>query len=662
MSGPPERAADTSATNRRSYLKLAAGALTTGVALGGASAATGGSTNGGTVDAAVTTDDFQFDRTYDVVDDLGMDPTGQEPIDDALQNNVRSNTKLEFPQGEYRVTDLTFDFGNGLHDFGMVGVEPGATIVLDTTNDVTGNSGAYWLSLGGAGSSNILYEGLRHDAGGAPEAPRMQLIVDDGLLVRDVLHRGRHGGSKGPFLFGVRTSSGTGLVENLRAPDGAPDGSGAVGVFVEMNTTGELEFRNCHLAGFPNNGLYQSGKSTGTVRVVGGLYRNNNIANVRLAGTGGEVRDCCVVVDAPHSDPEFPTNMRGVWLRGRDATVENCDVTLAADTVSDGGVLVGGSGTHEIRSTRIRVDTDETAAMYAAPPETTPAPVRCTNVQVTGDASHTTGGYPGSAAVRAYGRPGSVFESCCVEQTGADRDGILLQYCDASRISGSSFDVTGEPIVLDNSSSVARRNNDAGSASCASPSCSYSPTTTVDGFEDGTLAEYEFDRGESGARVVSTPTERGGNALEIGGTNTEMISTSGLPTYPRAGDTFGYWLRGDGGAADSNLSYGVQGHDDRYFVRVDIANDDLVLFRYENGTAHRLDSDSTGYSLSQGSWYELVVDWAPNGGHMVTLRGADGNRIARVSASDSAWSDGGVGYDAYLGCGERLLVDAVGIK
>ncbi|WP_227373547.1 right-handed parallel beta-helix repeat-containing protein [Haladaptatus halobius] len=660
-----ERTTETSATNRRSYLKLAAGSLISGVALGGASAVTGGSTNDvrkQTVDSAVTTDDFQFDRVYDVVDDLGMDPTGQEAIDDALQNNVRSNTKLEFPQGEYRVADLTFDFGNGLHDFGMVGVEPGATIVLDTTDDVIGNSGAYWLSLGGSGSSNLLYEGLRHDAGGAPEAPRMQLVVDDGLLVRDVLHRGRHGGSKGPFLFGVRSGSGTGLVENLRAPDGAPGGSGAVGTFVEMNTTGELEFRNCHLAGFPNNGLYQSSKSTGTVRVLGGLYRNNNIANVRLAGSGGEVRDCCVVVDASHSDPDFPTNMRGVWLLGRDATVENCDVTLTADTVSDGGILVAGSGTHEIRNTRIAVDTDETAAMYAAPPETTPAPVRCSNVRVTGDASHTSGGYSGSAALRAHGRPGSVFESCCVEQTGADRDGILLQYCDASRILRCSFDVTDDPVVLDHSTGVTRRNNDTGSASCASLSCSYTPTTTVDGFEDGTLAEYEFDRGESGTRVVSTPTERGGNALEIGGTNTEMISVSGLPTYPQAGDTFSYRIRGDGGAEDGNLSYGVQGHDDRYFVRVDFANDDLILFRYENRTAHRLDSDSTGYSLSQGSWYELVADWSADGGHMVTLRDADGNRIARVSATDSAWSDGGVGYDAYLGCGERVYVDAVGIK
>ncbi|WP_233274724.1 right-handed parallel beta-helix repeat-containing protein [Haladaptatus cibarius] len=409
---------------------------------------------------------------YDVVSDLGMDSTGEEPIDDILDANIQSNTKLEFPQGEYRVTDFTFDFGNGLHDFGMVGIESDATMVLDTTDDVTGNPGAVWLSLGGADSTNLLYEGFTHDVSSAPEAPKMQLVVDDGLLVRDVLHRGSHDGSQGPFLFGVRTESGTGLVENLRAPDGAPDGSGAVGLFVEMNTTGELEFRDCHLAGFPNNGLYQSSKSTGTVRVVGGEYRNNNIANVRLAGSGSEVRDCCVAVDTSHSDDSFPTNMRGIWLFAADTTVENCDVSFTAETISDGAIVVAESGTHEIRNTRIRVDTDDTAAVYAAPPETTPAPVSCRNVQVTGSAGHTTNGYSGSAALRVYGRPDSVFDSCCVKQTGTDRDGVLLQYSGDSRVSDCSFDVTDDAVVLDNSADVVRQNNTTCFAPCAAPSCS----------------------------------------------------------------------------------------------------------------------------------------------------------------------------------------------
>ncbi|MGA9402095.1 MAG: hypothetical protein WBV42_14635, partial [Haladaptatus sp.] len=269
---PSER---TATLHRRTYLKAATGSLAaagafTGLATPITTPNDADTDSSDLADQTVTADEFQYDTTYDVVDDLGMDPTGEEPIDDILGNHLESNTKLEFPQGTFRVTEYTFDYGNGLHDFGMVGVESGATIVLDTSDDVTSSSGAAWLSLGGGGSSNIQYEGLRHEAGNAPEAPRMQINVDDGLLVRDVLHRGVHDGSKGPFIFGIFTKDGSGLIDGLHAPDGAPDGSGAVGLFVHQYTKGNLECRDCWIEGFPNNGLYESKKSTGTVTVNGG--------------------------------------------------------------------------------------------------------------------------------------------------------------------------------------------------------------------------------------------------------------------------------------------------------------------------------------------------------------------------------------------------------
>lgn len=656
--------------DRRSYLKIASGAAVAGGTAAGIvpTMASSRGMNGEASDQTMAPndvpdpDDFQYNDVFDVVDDLGMDPTGEEPIDDVLRDHLASNTKLEFPQGTFRVTELVYNYGKGLHDFGMVGVETGATIVLDTPDSATPSPGASWLSLGGSGSYNIQYEGLRHDVGGAPEAPGMQINVDDGLVVRDVLHRGVHDGSKGPFIFGLFSEDGTGLIDELRAPDGAPDGSGAVGLFVHQYMKGSLELRNCWIEGFPNNGLYESSKSTGTVTVNGGLYKNNNIANVRLAGSGGTVQDCCVVVDEPHSDPDFPTNMRGIWLFADDATVENCHVTQTADAVSDGAILAAGAGTTEIQKTRVRVDTDDVSGVYAVRPESTPAPVVCSGVAVTGDADHTRSGYPGSAALRAVGRPNSSFKSCCVKQTGTDRDGVLLQQCDGSRVKGSSFDVTGDPITLDQSSNVTRRNNRVGTLSCARPSCSYDPNSPVDGFEDDALSAYSFDRGKSGASVVSSPVRSGDGALSIANTATEMTNTDGLSAYPSAGETVSYWLRGDGGAADVNLSYGVQDADNRYFVRVDLANADLMLFRYEDEATRRLDSDSSGYSLSQKAWYELVVDWSEEGNHMATLRDADGNHVARVSGSDGTWSSGGIGYDAYLDCGQQVVIDDVTLK
>lgn len=175
-----------------------------------------------------------------------------------------------------------------------------------------------------------------------------------------------------------------------------------------------------------------------------------------------------------------------------------------------------------------------------------------------------------------------------------------------------------------------------------------SANEVIDSFEDSDLAEYDFDRGSSGASIASEPTYGGSSVLEISGTNTELISTSGLDHYPAAGDVFSGWVRGEGGADDLNFSYGVQDHTNRYFVRVDFADDRLQLYRYENGEAHPLAKQVSGFTLSQDTWYNVEVDWRKSGTHTVTLYDCDGGQVAQITDTDSTWTDGGIGYDAYL--------------
>lgn len=175
-----------------------------------------------------------------------------------------------------------------------------------------------------------------------------------------------------------------------------------------------------------------------------------------------------------------------------------------------------------------------------------------------------------------------------------------------------------------------------------------SEINVVDNFEDGNLDEYEFDRGQSGASVVSNPVYRGSNALEINGTNTEMISMSGLQNYPAAGDVFSYRVRATGGANKTNFTYGVQNHLNRYYVHLKFADDSLVLLRYEDGSSYVLDKQSSGFTLSEDEWYEVTIDWQEDGTHTVSLYDSAGGLVAQVSATDSTWPAGGVGYDAYL--------------
>jgi hypothetical protein len=176
-----------------------------------------------------------------------------------------------------------------------------------------------------------------------------------------------------------------------------------------------------------------------------------------------------------------------------------------------------------------------------------------------------------------------------------------------------------------------------------------SEVDTIDNFEDGNLAEYEFDRGWSGANVVSNPVYRGSNALEISGTNTEMISMGGLQNYPAAGDVFSYRVRATGGANKTNFTYGVQNHLNRYYVHLKFAEDSLTLLRYEDGSSYVLDKQSSGFTLSEDEWYEVTIDWQEDGTHTVSLSDSAGELVAQVSATDATWPAGGVGFDAYLG-------------
>lgn len=185
-----------------------------------------------------------------------------------------------------------------------------------------------------------------------------------------------------------------------------------------------------------------------------------------------------------------------------------------------------------------------------------------------------------------------------------------------------------------------------------------SDVTVVDDFEDGDLSEYSFDRGSSGASIVSSPTYSGSSSLEMAGDYTEMISTSGLSTYPSAGDTFSCWMRLDAGVENANFTYGVQDHGNRYYVKLDGEQDGWWLFKYENGSGASISGES-GIGLSADTWYEVEVEWRTDGDHILTLMDASGSVLSQVVATESTWTDGGIGFDAYLSSDEAVYFDAV---
>lgn len=177
------------------------------------------------------------------------------------------------------------------------------------------------------------------------------------------------------------------------------------------------------------------------------------------------------------------------------------------------------------------------------------------------------------------------------------------------------------------------------------------------------LDDYEFDRDESGARIINEhaqwddnysspniygPAYSGARALEISGTNTEMISTSGLDNYPSAGDTFACWVMAVDGAAKANITYGVQSHTNRYYVHLNFQDDELLLMKYADGSSVVLDSVKSGITRSYDTWYWLEIYWYTDGSHEVELYDIHDNELALLHGSDSTWTSGGIGFDAYL--------------
>lgn len=186
-------------------------------------------------------------------------------------------------------------------------------------------------------------------------------------------------------------------------------------------------------------------------------------------------------------------------------------------------------------------------------------------------------------------------------------------------------------------------------------------TTIVDDFEDENLSEYDFTTGGSGASVVSSPTYSGSYGLELSGTTTKILSTSGLSIYPSAGDVFSYWVRLENGTENTNFTYGVQDDNNRYYLKLNGSDDSLRLFKKENGSSTSLTGDD-GVGVSAATWYEIEVNWRTDGEHIITLYDGAGNQHKQISVSDETWTEGGIGYDSYLSSGESVYFDYVTIK
>ncbi|OYR50649.1 hypothetical protein DJ73_15245 [Halorubrum sp. Ea1] len=315
----------------------------------------------------VNTYGIEFDRIVNAVDDLGMDPTGGDPVDDALARAYREGTLVRFPPGEYRVsetrviegsvsrfgiqgtgedhTDVVFRFPNAENDYWFVHQNGGEDVLLD---NFTINTHEKYVTIRCRTNSGSLVQDIEW-RGFLPEkvTNRGQLLdpscpsVDGTNTVRRVIM-----GRDGAHVSGHFSATGIRSMTGIRF----------YGAHV-----GETVLEDVEIHQIGSNGVRHT-RADGVVTVKGGLFKNCGLSALRIHNGNHPSKDssvtgAAVVID--HEDAksigtgnwsEHGTN--GILLDSSgqgysQPTYEDCDI-VCRSILSDGGWgLIRGTDTGE---------------------------------------------------------------------------------------------------------------------------------------------------------------------------------------------------------------------------------------------------------------------------------------------------------------------------
>ena len=504
---------------RRSFVKLAGASA--GAAVLGTTAASANETH----------HDISFDEVVHAVDDLGMDPNGNEPIDGAL-SNLSPNTLVEFPDGEY-LWQNRIVLGENHASYGLRGIGDDVRIrPPDRANE-------YLLD---AMCGEFLFENIDIDIRADDTVAGMRIIPQNRFHVQDVewLGRGHNSdfdqqGTVNMYLAGVQNADGLGIFRNVVAkqiglfgsayPAGNAPMRGRVGIFAGASHAGTIRFEGCDLREAPNNALYMS-RCPGVVQVEDSYFENNNVASIRISGEGSYARNCRIVADMDNvSDhrpllPRFGMNIRGVlheqrnWLdKEGPVVVEDCifEWRSLGPVNSQAPIHVGPSGRQlEVRNCHVDIHTDNFSAVLRRAPDelppiqTGPTAFHAENLTITGSASD-------GVAIDLRDADNSVIRNCCIQQDGNGRDGILLQRSNNCTIEDTTVNVSGQDIVQSNSSADTRDVSNDGSCSAQEIDAPTGEDDDRVGEDDGRGDGQEDEEGNGNREDENRGGDNGGN-------------------------------------------------------------------------------------------------------------------------------------------------------
>jgi hypothetical protein len=153
----------------------------------------------------------------------------------------------------------------------------------------------------------------------------------DDWEIRNVGVKGENTSGEGTvqFAFSVTDSDGTGIVEDVYAGDGATRGGdqdhghGANGFWLDNDPEhkGELIVRNCHVAGWSDNGMYMSTVGPGSVTIDNCISYNNYVSEFRI-NCNGAIKNSAAFND----DDGYNGRPVWIWPYGSEAEIFNLDL------------------------------------------------------------------------------------------------------------------------------------------------------------------------------------------------------------------------------------------------------------------------------------------------------------------------------------------------
>jgi len=456
---------------RRNYMKL--GAAAAGAALGAS----------GLGSAAVERDGIRFDRVVNAVDDLGMDPTGSNPIDGALTDAHESGTLIEFPPGDYKVETESVLSGSK----SQWGIQGTGESHEDVTFHFPNADNSYWF-IHQHGGEDVLLDNFTLDSD--DKLISIRIRTDDGGLIRDVEWAGylpeRHGWPGQLLDPGCRNTDGVNrVVRTIMGRDGsfihghpwATDRVGITGIrFYPYSSNrgeghaGETVLEDIEIHQLSNNGV-RSTHPTGVVTVKGGFFKNCHLAHLRIhAGDHptkrSSVTGATMIIDhddhLPMGDGEWHGDgCNAVMLDSTSksysqAIYEDCDIICRNVEPTDGWGLIrcnnsGSSspGGGAFRNCRITNDTELQTIWIDERESGVDAPrhwlFEDCEIEVTASDQ-----YREAVLVLRDDWDGSVIRNSVIHAPNGDLDGVFIENCSDVTIEDTTIDVSGRATVLEN--------------------------------------------------------------------------------------------------------------------------------------------------------------------------------------------------------------------